>query len=492
MDFLDPKKRREHSIRLMVGYVLIGILLLLITRFLVLAASGYGYDTKTGEIIQNGLVFVDSHPVSARIKINGQDRGNAAGRFVLQEGKYTVQLDRDGYRSWKRDITLDGGSVERLVYPFLFPSNLVRADVQLYSQPPDLVSESPDRHWIVTHTMSAYNKFDIIDASTKQNLVTQIAIPEGILIPRTGEQKLEISEWSTDNRHFVLKQTYPEGVDYVVVDRENPASSLNVSQILGKQYAVVMLRNKQFNQVYALDAVPGTLVSANLESKNIILTAERVQSFFPYAGDTVLYTTPLDAPTGKVNVRIKRGDSVYSLRTLPEGVSYALNMAEFDGKLYVAAGSAADSKVYVYQDPLSLLQKNPPQLPPAKVLLKVDGPLDSLSFSGNARFISLQGGSKFAVYDFENNRHFKYDTALVLLPGQKAKWMDGHRLLLTSGDQLKVFDFDGTNMQTIGAAYNGFAPSFDRDYTALFTLAPSTVVKDKPAVVRTELIVKQN
>jgi hypothetical protein len=41
MDFLDPKKSHAHTVRLIIGYVLIGIALILATVLLLDVASGF-------------------------------------------------------------------------------------------------------------------------------------------------------------------------------------------------------------------------------------------------------------------------------------------------------------------------------------------------------------------------------------------------------------------------------------------------------------------
>ena len=60
MEYLDPKKHKAHLIRLAVGYLLIGIALILTTVILLYRA--YGFGLKNGEVIQNGLIFVSSRP----------------------------------------------------------------------------------------------------------------------------------------------------------------------------------------------------------------------------------------------------------------------------------------------------------------------------------------------------------------------------------------------------------------------------------------------
>src|ERR1700733_10788849 len=134
MDFLDPRKSRESRIRLIVGYILIAIAILLGTIVLLFLAYGYGIDR--GKIIQNGLVFVSSHPGGANISLKSMPNGTVEpngitdSRLTLPAGSYTMQLQRSGYRTWERVISVVGDNVERFDYPFLFPTTLTTTTVQ--------------------------------------------------------------------------------------------------------------------------------------------------------------------------------------------------------------------------------------------------------------------------------------------------------------------------------------------------------------------------
>src|SRR5690606_24256912 len=136
MDFLNPKKKRAHRIRLFIGYGLMAVAIGIATTILVFEAYGFDLDRKTGTVIQNGLLFIDAHPESADIRLNGESKGQTDARLVIPDGQYTVELNRDGYRGWKRTFRLEGSSIERLVYPFLFPEKLDTEDIQLYSATP--------------------------------------------------------------------------------------------------------------------------------------------------------------------------------------------------------------------------------------------------------------------------------------------------------------------------------------------------------------------
>jgi hypothetical protein len=68
-------------------------------------------------------------------------------------------------------------------------------------------------------------------------------------------------------------------------------------------------------------------------------------------------------------------------------------------------------------------------------------------------------------------RAYRYDTELDFKPGQKAVWMDGHRLTGVIGDDVVVFDFDGINKQVLTSSVPGLLPYFSANYENLYTIA---------------------
>lgn len=488
MDFLNPKKKRAHIRRLYIGYGLIAILLSISTLALVIVANGYGVNRR-GAITQNGIVYVDTSPVSADIYIDGTKRGTADARFVLEEGDYTISLSREGYRTWQKDFTLEGSSIERLIYPFLFPQDLKATEIQKYDTTPDIVSASPDRQWIVEHRASDMNNFTVINTSTEENTTTTITVPSSIL-PTRPNQKLEAVEWSYDNRHLLFRAVFDGGSEYYMLDREKPNESLNLTQVFGHNFSKVVLHDKRYDLLYVYSSSTGLVEAADLRTGQLNPIASRILAFFPYGSSKMIYVTKDDAPTGMVNVTLLDGDQTYALRSLPESPAYFLNMASYDGNEYVIVGANTDKKAYLYQDPFGSIKRSPLKAAAVKALLKVDSTITSVEFSANTQFIAVQGGSTFAVYDAENNRQYRYDVDLELSDGIKAQWMDGHRLMLASAGQLNAFDFDGTNKQTLTNVTAGFIPMFDRDYKVMYTVSPATNVADKVSLFRTELTVK--
>ncbi len=54
-----------------------------------------------------------------------------------------------------------------------------------------------------------------------------------------------------------------------------------------------------------------------------------------------------------------------------------------------------------------------------------------------------------------------------------ASWMDGNRLHYVSNGKLNVFDYDGTNGQSLASADSRYLPAFAPDYKGLYTLVPN-------------------
>lgn len=470
------------------------IALAIATFVVVFLAYGYDIDRKTGNIIQNGLIIVDAHPESADILVNNVKRGTTSDRLVLPAGSYTVQLQREGYRNWTHPVNLEGGNIEQLAYPFLFPEKLVTKPVQQYPAVPLMASASPDRHWLVVQTSGATSgAFSIIDLNNNKNPAVAINIPTNVVTEAPAPHTYEAVEWSTDNIHLLLKHTYTGGHEYIMLNRNNPADSLNISRLFPtQQFTAISLRDKRADQLYLFNQPAGTLSLAHTQTRVVTPVLSQVISYKAYQADTIAYITNPSNNPASVELHVRQNNANHLVRTLPSSPIYLLDIAQFSGNLYLASGSQADGRVYVYKNPFDDLNRKPARTPrPFRVLIVPAA--EHISFSAIARFIAVQSGSNFAVYDIENDRQTRYDIKLPLAPRYKAAWMDGHRLSLASQGSMNIFDFDGKNIQTLSPSLNTFIPFFDRDYTAMFTLAPDSSAPDKSVLLRTELkVLPQN
>lgn len=490
MDFLDPAKKRAHAIRLMIGYALLAMAIALVSLILLFQSYGYDLDRHTGAIIQNGLVLVGARPESANIFINGQSKGNTDGRFALPAGQYTFELKREGYRDWKRTFTLEGGKLERLTYPTLFPKELKPKDVQLYGSSPSFSTNSPDRQWILIGQPQAFGKFDVFDANQTSPNPTVISLPDGVLSKSTGPEALSLVEWSTDNRHVLLKHTFSGGFEFVMVDRENPAESLNVNKQLGQNPAQIGLRDKKFDQLYIYSDTSHALQTANLKTKQIQPYLNGVLSFKSYGANTMFYVGDDGTTPGRVQVKLLDDKTTYRLRTLPPGTSYVLDLARYNNSWFMAVGAKSEGIISIYKDPQSAPKLQTGEPVAALSVLRLDQPA-FMSFSASTQFIAVQSGPKFAIYDAESNKRYYYELPFGVASDYQMKWMDSSHLVGVTDNKTVVFDYDGINLQYLAPSAPSLEPFFDRDYTTLYNTAPAVTVPGRAALTRTSLKAEQ-
>lgn len=475
MDFLDPKKRRNQTIQLFIGYFLSAIALGFGTIIMTFAVYGFGRNPSTGQIIQNGLVFIDSSPISADIFLNGQARGQTDARLVLGAGNYSLEIKRAGYRSWSNRFELSGGTIQRFIYPFLWPQQLDQLTISSFNRAPTLVSQSPDRHWLVVQNAKIQPtdpiSYQVFDISKETPVLNSVNLPSG-LFSDSQVFNYKVTEWSTDNRHFLLRHDFDGKFEYILIDREKPTESLNLNKSFSQPTWHYRLRDKKADQFYAQDPTNSNLYSISLSNRQAQLVLPDIKAYKSHAADQILYVRQT-TNSPNVEFRFKDGGQDYLIRRLPVSSNYLLDLARFNNSWYISFGTVSDGRIYIYQDPVEQIKKFANQLPSAIRLLRLDNP-QYLSFSANARFISLQSGSQFAVYDAENQTSYKYDAKLTVSPNTQANWMDGHRLIVHNQAQTVVFDFDGSNIQTLNPSHPNWYGYFDRDYKKLFYLDQSS------------------
>lgn len=477
MEFLDPKKQKQHLIRLFIGYALVATALVLTT--VILLYQAYGFGLKNGQVIQNGLIFVSSRPNPADIYVNGKRHDETTNtRLLLPAGQYTFQLQREGYREWKRAITIEGGSVARFDYPALFPTKLESDVRKRYAAKPLLSAQSLDQRWLMVQ-QGSFNSFDLFDLRDREKDPTPLVIPQQLFSLTDGTHSWELAEWASDNKHALLKHMVTvagvQRAEYILVDREDAAKSVNVTRTLGDGLTVIELLDKKFDKFVAYNAESKTLSTATLDEPTLQPLLADVLAFKTHGDDVVLYATAKGADPGKVSVKLLEGDRTYDIRQVAAGSRYMLDLARYENAWYVVAGAPSENRTYVYRDPAHMVRSKPDSpLVPVQVLKVAD--TQYIEFSDNARFTMAQNGQQFAVYDAETDRGYRYTAKAPLdAPQRHATWMDGHRLLYVSGGKTYVADFDEANREVLVAADPSFIPAFDRTYEYLYTLAVQQV-----------------
>jgi len=77
-------------------------------------ARGYRINLNERKLTSTGIVSVSSNPKPAEVYINGELSGATDTNITLPYGQYTVEVRKEGYTSWKTDISLKGEIVMSL------------------------------------------------------------------------------------------------------------------------------------------------------------------------------------------------------------------------------------------------------------------------------------------------------------------------------------------------------------------------------------------
>lgn len=477
MDFINPQKRRYHKLRLIVGYILVAIMILLMALVLLYQARGYGFS-KNGQIIQNGLVFMDSTPNPAYITLNGVLNGSTTNtRLTLPAGQYTIELTKAGYHPWIRVVDVDGGSIEYFDYPFLFPKTVTTTAVKQFSAQPGLITEAPDNHWLLVQDPTSQVSFFEYDLSAPAKIaasVVTLSLPTNLITaPATGTQSWQVIAWANDNQNVLLEHSYQGGQEYILFDRLTPNDSVNLTKTLNiNPTTQLTLLNNKYNQYYLYDSAAEVVSSETLSSLQPTQVETHVLAFNSYGGNTITYVTDQNASAGDVNVDVLQAGVNYVIRQLPANSTYLLDSAQYAGNWYIAAAATTDNEVYVYENPMSDIASAPNEPLVPAYILKVTAP-NYLSFSANSQFVVAENGSAFAVYDAQNEKGYAYQLPTAIPVNQHANWLNGDQLYITTNNQVSIFDYDGTNQQSLQPVVAGSMLTFDPTYKWSYVLAPT-------------------
>jgi hypothetical protein len=199
-----------------------------------------------------------------------------------------------------------------------------------------------------------------------------------------------------------------------------------------------------------------------------------VVAYKTYASNLIVYVTYAGSAANQAAVMVLSNQTdKYLLQSLPRDPNnqYLLNMTQYNGTWYYVCAADSGNKVYIYRNPLS--RGNPGNSRPItpQMSLSLTDP-EFATFSTNARFIGLQSGKRFVVYDAEQNSIYRFTSPLNIVPEQPATWLDGQRFSVVTDSQARIFDFDGTNQQTLTASLANQSAYFDNSYHYVYTLVP--------------------
>ncbi|MCE7936962.1 PEGA domain-containing protein [Candidatus Saccharibacteria bacterium CPR2] len=484
--FIDFQSERVRSTIRLLLYALGGALAAIATIFIVFAAKGYDIDRNTGTLIQNGLILVDAGPKPAQIFINDKaENDTTPGKLALPAGEYKLELKRDGYRSWSKNVELKGEEVMWVYYPKLFPEQILAATQFTYPKVND-ASQSLDKFWLLVRNSSDKPIYDQIEVDKIERPIKNVVLPEEVFTKKDGKLgDLKIIEWAQDNKVILLNHKNGDINEFIVFDRTKPETSRNISREFGLPLDNIQFLGGSNNQLYAL--VDKSLRLIDLDKKTISSSLMEHVLYYRVYGDKAVLLIHELKDSGTIRASILKDGKTMEIRDVAPNEKYFMRMEKYDGDEYLAITDSPTNMTYIYKNPFDTKEGEKPK--PFRTISSEKPQM--ASFSNNSQFVSLQNGSKFTVYDIEYDKTYQFAVDRPLAENVLAEWMDGHRLMLQDqSNKLLIFEFDGANLVEIVPIDPRFDVFFDHDFENIYTVAPPASATET-IIQRVNLVVEK-
>lgn len=324
---MDPRARRFLRRSFIAAFFLVA-------PAVILSTSGYRFNPASRRFERTGVMIVESRPEGAAIFVDGRDMGRETPARLqkLSPGSYGVRVEKAGYRSWEKSVTVGSRQTTFLNEVALFRSGT-----------PSLLAESGttsreafshDGRWAaaVTETRSGSELavFDLRDGSETRPYRTSAAA-----------DALTLS-WSRDGRRLLVRQDGPEPA-HLLWEASAPGRMRDVSEAAGGLALDAAFWAQDADRLYA--EADGILY--DLDAGLGIAVPAGPAPAAPVVADGAVYGILDGAPATLVRHRL-REPSYETVAVLPS--SAFVPLPGRDGK--IAYVSAADERLFVI-DPAS-------------------------------------------------------------------------------------------------------------------------------------------
>lgn len=440
MHRINTKKRRTIVLRF-VAYGITVVLSILTTALLVYIALGYQFDRRSGRVIHSGLLLVNAQPSGTDIYLDGQLRSDVPGRFVLSGGKYTLLLQQNGYRSWSKQIVVQGSAVETIRYPLLVPNELDSTALSIVGRSPAVASQSPDKKTLLLQREPGQDVV-LVELDDQAPIEQPLELSAALESPLGS---LNVLDWSRDSSRVLVEHRAGDGTREIIsLHTRNTNEHVNLTQRYQK-LAPTQLQYGDNDEVYGI-STDNILTRYSLRETRRSALLENVFSY-AFSDTDKLAFVRLSKDASRLEAGVLDGQSPVILHAIKHDTpsDLAVESIEYEGAWYVAVASPSERRVDIYRNPLDtpILAR---QLP----FTSLASPTHQLLASPSDRFLLLQNGQRSLVYDFDSLRSHSFTAPYKLRSTRDIWWLtDYHLGSIDRRGQSFMVDFDGTNRQQL-------------------------------------------
>lgn len=463
MDFEEKKKRQ--LVRVIIAEVGMVLSVIAIVVVAVLAAMGFMISSN-GEIEQSGLMQLHTVPTGATVTIDGStlfSRTNLSR--TLTAGTHKLELSREGYDSWQKEVNIHAGVLMRLYYPRLFLQNrTVKAAETLSENGLEFYAPSQNHNYILyaEKKSSQWQLLDIRGDDLKMTPLDLSGVLPGMVevtSRKTSAQGIgthnyefagQIDElvWSANEEKVLVKVAYQDVVEWVLVNLRNIAESLNITRTFGLGDVHVEMIDGAATRLYILDRRQLKRINTVDRVMSRVLL-DNVLDFGSY-GSSVIYVVENDQKERFIGVYRDDEQGGTVITNVPQDKAVKIAISNYYDEDYL---------IYTLDDEINVLYGRIPnyseegaRLTDLKELVsgrKLKAMPDELSVSADGEFVVAQKAAQYMVMDLDMGDLYEYEA-----PSSVLKWFGTGMMYAVKDGEILVWDFDGTNQRNLAKSAN--------------------------------------
>jgi len=450
---------------------------LIILTVTILFLQGFRLDSGN-RLSQGALLQFDSTPNAANVFIDGKDtKVRTAGKQTVVAGVHTVLFTKDRYEDWTRTIDFAAGTLTWLDYARMVPKERSAETVANFKT---IVAAkaSPDYKFILLQQAAEQPEFQLADLRSTEVKLSTLTLPTDLYSEPTTAgvtHSFTLDEWNLGGRYILINHKFNDQTEWLMVDTENVAQSVNVSRLLSVGFKDLHFAGSNGRTLFGL-ADDNNIRKLDLSSATISRAlVSHVDSFDLFDTNTISYvgTDPANNTKRVAGVYRDGDEQPHVLRTvdsLDTVLKIAVGNYFNDNYVAIAEGSKVTILTGSYQttgndDMTELKQFATMDLP---------GTVTQLSFSPKSDYILAQAGSSFMTYEIEHTR--SSSGGLDPTPAAAStplQWLDVSHVWNKQSGSLVMRDFDNANIYSINTVAGDFDATLSQNGRFFYSVGKS-------------------
>ena len=471
--FKRPTKK-QLLIRRIITYTVMIAAVIVIVSGTILFILGYRLDSDKGRLEQGALVQFDSRPNGAVVSIDRKSiSANTPSKQTVVAGTHQFSVSKTLYETWNKTQSIKAGTLEWFDYIRLVPKDLKLESVASYQT---VVGEiaSPDLKWLLVQEKTDTPSFQLVDLRSQQTKSSVLTLPVTSYSEAVVEgvkHSFAMESWDQDGRYVIVKHTFNDKSEYIVVDTQDVAKTINVSTLLGITLTELQFSGTSGSALYGLtDGVIRKLDLSNATISRGLVTNLTAFNMFDNTIVTYVGTDPVN-PALKVVGMYREGDELPRVLRSVEEPSTPLSIAatRYQNENYIAIAEGVKVTLLAGRYPASTDTENSSLKVYAE--FKAAATIDSLSFSDEGDHLVVQSGLKFTSYEIEYMRQSFSTVTTIETSAHTLRWLDNAYLWAIYDGQLSIREFDGLNTHVIMPMEPGFDATLSQNGKYIYGIA---------------------